>query len=300
MEALLDALRNAGIDVRVNVSLDTHSTFRVGGKARAVAFPSTRTQLLKTLHAVREYGVKYTVMGNASNVVFSDLGFDGLIIFTGECKAVSVDGDVIRADAGVSLGRIANLALENGLQGAEFLFGIPGTVGGGVFMNAGAFGGCMEQICVSSEYWNAETGIVDVLEGQEHEFDVRTSVYAKNPQYVLLGATFLLQNGDPQEIRAKMDDYITRRRRTQPLEYPSAGSVFKRPIGYFAGKLIEDCGLKGLTVGGAQVSQKHAGFIINIGGATCDDIKALVEKIKTTVMRETGVELECEIRFIEH
>lgn len=299
MEELLRRLREEEISVSENCPLAEHSTFRVGGFARAAAFPNTREKLVKVLNSVRDLGIRFIVMGNASNVVFSDAGFDGLVIFTGECKTLSVTETQICADCGVSLGKVATAALDRGLAGAEFLFGIPGTVGGGVFMNAGAFGGCMEQICVSSEYWDCDTGMIASMTGDMHQFGTRTSVYADNPQYILLGACFALTKGDAKEIRSKMDDYITRRKQTQPLEYPSAGSVFKRPVGYFAGKLIEDCGLKGLTVGGAQVSQKHAGFIINIGDATSADIKELVEQIKTVVLKETGVELECEIRFIE-
>ena len=299
MKELLEVLRKDGILVRENCALSEYSTFRVGGASRAAAFPNTREKLIKALNSVRDFGVHFIVIGNGSNVVFSDAGFDGLVIFTGDCKTFFVDGTRIVADCGVSLGKIATTALEHGLAGAEFLFGIPGTVGGGVFMNAGAFGGTMADICVSSEYWDLDTGMIDTLVGDEQEFDVRTSAYDKNPQYVLLGATFELREGNTKDIRAQMDDFLSRRKNTQPLEYPSAGSVFKRPVGYFAGRLIEDCGLKGRTVGGAQVSQRHAGFIINIGGATAADIKALVEEIKSVVLREMGVGLECEIRFIE-
>ena len=299
MKALLDVLRGENILVREDCALSEFSTFRVGGLARAAAFPNTRENLIKTLNTVRDFGTRFTVMGNGSNVVFSDAGFDGLVIFTGDCKSVCVDGTRIVADCGVSLGKIATTALEHGLVGAEFLFGIPGTVGGGVFMNAGAFGGSMDQICVSSEYWDSDTGMIDTMIGDAQGFGVRTSIYDKNPQYILLGATFDMTVGDAKSIRAQMDDFLTRRKKTQPLEYPSAGSVFKRPVGHFAGKLIENCGLKGLTVGGAQVSEKHAGFIINIGGATAEDIRTLVNRIKTVVLKETGVELECEIRFIE-
>ena len=165
-------------------------------------------------------------------------------------------------------------------------------------MNAGAFDGSMDQVTVSSDYWDTETGTCKTIMGAAHQFAYRTSVYAQNPQYVLLGATLAFAHADQTEIRAKMDDYLARRKRTQPLEYPSAGSVFKRPVGYFAGKLIEDCDLKGRTVGGAQVSPKHAGFIVNVGGATAKDIKSLVEEIQRIVLQKTGVLLECELRFI--
>ena len=197
------------------------------------------------------------------------------------------------------MGRVASLACERGLGGAEFMHGIPGTVGGGVYMNAGAFEGCMAQICTRTTYWSRKTGEIGTFEGEAHAFGTRTSVYAQREDLVLLEAEFALAEDDQAAIRARMDDFMARRKRTQPLEYPSAGSVFKRPVGFFAGKLIQDCGLKGYTVGGAQVSEKHAGFIINRGGATAADILAVVEHVQRTVYRETGVMLEREIEFVE-
>ena len=165
-------------------------------------------------------------------------------------------------------------------------------------MNAGAYGGCMADICLSSEYFDAESGEVGVFEGEAQAFDTRTSVYEKHPRYTVLGATLSLAPDDRSAIEGRMRDFAERRRRSQPLEFPSAGSVFKRPVGHFAGKLIEDCRLKGTAVGGAEVSEKHAGFIINRGGATSEDVKKLVALIKERVLSETGVELECEIRFL--
>lgn len=299
MKDLLEALKTRGIAVRENCLLSVYSSFRVGGVARAIAIPDTRERLVDALNLARASGVRFSVFGNASNVVFADEGYEGLVIFTGECKSYYLHDGSIYADAGVSLGKLSMLACERGLAGGEFLFGIPGTVGGGIFMNAGAFGGSMADICIASEFWNSETGEIGRLLGEEHRFSYRTSAYEVHPEWVILGAYFLFGAGDSAEIRAKMEDYLGRRKTTQPLEYPSAGSVFKRPEGHFAGKLIEDCGLKGYTVGGAQVSQKHAGFIVNVGGATAADIRALVLHIQRTVERETGVSLECEIRFVE-
>ena len=299
VEKLVCALRERGIDTRESCSLVQFNTFRVGGRARVAVFPHTREELIDCLALSSEAGVRYAVFGNASNVVFSDSGFDGVVIFTFACRAVSVDGNAIIADAGVPLGKISILAQENGLVGAEFLYGIPGTVGGGVFMNAGAFGSSIEGICAETEYWNPQTGKIERLCGAEHEFEYRTSAYAKHPERILVGARFVMDGGDRAESRRKMDDFMARRRNTQPLDLPSAGSVFKRPEEYFAGKLIEDCGLKGYTVGGAQVSQKHAGFIVNIGGATAMDIKRLVRDIRAEVLQSFGVNLECEIRFID-
>ncbi len=298
MKALLEALRAQGITVRENCLLSVYSSFRVGGVARAIALPDTRERLLETLNLARASGIRFSVFGNASNVVFADDGYNGLVIFTGECKSYYLHDGCIYADAGLSLGKLAMLACERNLSGGEFLFGIPGTVGGGVFMNAGAFGGSMADICIASDYWNAETGEVCRLLGADHAFGYRTSAYEAHPEWVLLGAYFSFEFGDATDIRARMEDYLGRRRTTQPLEYPSAGSVFKRPEGHFAGKLIEDCGLKGCTVGGAQVSVKHAGFIVNVGGATAADIRALVSHIQRTVESATGVSLECEIRFV--
>lgn len=300
MEALLDCLRALGIDVKEHCPLAPHSSFRVGGEARAAVFPSSREALLQTLDAARQSAVRYAVFGNASNVVFSDEGFDGLVIFTGNCKRVICRERIIEADCGAMLSRVALTAREHALCGAEFMHGIPGTVGGAVFMNAGAYDGSIADVCVRSEYWDAECGEVGVMEHADHAFGTRTSVYAKNPsRYVILGATFSFTEGDPAQIRAKMEDFAARRRRTQPLEYPSAGSVFKRPVGHYAGKLIEDCGLKGTRIGGAEVSERHAGFIINRGGATAEDIRALTQLIRERVQAQTGVDLECEIRFIE-
>ena len=298
MKELLSALRAAQIELLENEPLCNHSSFRVGGIARVIALPRTREQLLSALRIATQCGVRTGVFGNASNVVFSDAGFDGLLVLTGNCRAVTQTGNVIVADCGASVGRIAKAACDASLSGAEFLHGIPATLGGAVVMNAGAFEGGMEQIVVSSEYFDLERGACGVLLHDAHEFAHRMSAYIKNSKLICLGATMELRAGDPAEIRAKMDDFMARRKRTQPLEYPSAGSVFKRPVGHYAAKLIDECGLKGLTVGGAQVSEKHAGFIVNKGGATAADIWELTKKIQEIVLSRTGVTLECEIRFI--
>jgi len=298
MQTTLARLREKGISTVESCLLSEHSSFRIGGAARVAIFPETRNQLLESLGILREYKQRFLLIGNASNVVFSDEGFDGFVIFTSRWKALSVQGEQMTVVAGTPLTTVAKTALEHSLGGAEFTYGIPGTAGGAVFMNAGAFGGCMEQICVSSEYYDIHTGEIVTLRGDAQQFGTRTSFYETHPEAVILGAVLQLQHGDAEEIRGRMSDFLQRRKNTQPLEYPSAGSVFKRPAGHFAGKLIEDCGLKGLTVGGAQVSEKHAGFIVNRGGATAEDVKRLVEQIKETVLRQTGVMLECEIRFL--
>jgi UDP-N-acetylmuramate dehydrogenase len=196
------------------------------------------------------------------------------------------------------LSSVANAARDASLTGAEFLYGIPGTVGGAVYMNAGAFGGCMEQICTASEYFDCDSGAVVTLSGAAQAFANRESIYPSHPTWAILGATLALRKGDKTLIAATMADFLERRRATQPLNDPNAGSVFKRPVGHFAGKLIEDCGLKGTRIGGAEVSQLHAGFIVNVGGATAEDVRRLTETVKETVLQQTGVELECEIRFL--
>lgn len=299
MKELIRLLEQNQIKAVSNCPLAAHSSFRVGGSAALAAFPDTKKKLISTLRYAAERGVRFLVFGNASNVVFADEGFDGLIIFTSACREMTLDVNTITASCGTSLGQLASFAAEKSLGGAEFLHGIPGTVGGAVFMNAGAFEGSISQICTRSVYWDRETCEVGIFEGDAHAFGNRTSIYAQNGRYVLLEASFALTEGREDQIRARMAELLQRRRQGQPLEYPSAGSVFKRPIGHFAGKLIQDCGLKGYSVGGAQVSQKHAGFIINTGGATAADIRTLTAYVQKTVLEKTGVELEREIQFIE-
>ena len=298
MKELISLLQQNNVKALPDCPLDAHSSFRVGGRAALAAFPDTREGMIATLRLASERGIRTVVIGNASNVVFSDEGFDGLVVFTCAYRTASVDGCVLTASCGTPLARLATIAASNGLAGAEFLHGIPGTVGGAVFMNAGAFEGSVSQLCTQSVYWDRERCEVGCFAGDAHSFGNRTSIYEQNDRYILLEASFLLTEGVEEEIRARMAEFGERRRASQPLEYPSAGSVFKRPVGHFAGKLIQDCDLKGYSIGGAQISQKHAGFIINTGGATSADISALVQYIQQTVLDRTGVKLECEIRFI--
>lgn len=298
MELLRNELKRAGVRMETECPLCRYSSFRIGGCAALALFPQSREELIACLEGVRRYALPYLVIGNASNVVFPDEGFAGVVIFTTAWREVTVNGTCICASAGVSLSAIANVAQRASLTGAEFAHGIPGTLGGAIFMNAGAFGGCMADICRKSEYYDMRTGEIGAFVGTAHTFSNRTSIYEKHPHYTILRAEMLLEKGNQSEICAQMRDYMERRRRTQPLELPSAGSVFKRPEGYFAGKLIEDCGLKGTRIGGAEVSVKHAGFIVNRGGATAEDVKRLCELIRARVWNETGVNLECEIRFL--
>lgn len=298
MEKILATTQKWGIRAEVDCPLSAHCTFGVGGPANLAVFPTDREELLLILAAVREGKVPYLVIGNGSNILFDDRGYPGVVIFTGGCKNIRREGPRLIADAGAMLGSVARFAQEKALAGVEFAEGIPGTVGGAVFMNAGAFGGTVGAICASSTYYDSETGRIGVFAGAEQKFGEKTSAYEQNPRYTVLGAELTLTEDDPAAIRSRMEDYKARRKASQPLEFRSAGSFFKRPAGHYAGKLIEDCGLKGKRIGGAEVSVKHAGFLLNRGGATAEEIKALAELVQNTVLRETGILLEREVRYV--
>ncbi len=298
MEQLMKQLQMLGTEWELNCPLSKHSTLRIGGAADIAFFPHSTDVLCQTLTFLRTNSIPTLVIGNGSNVVFSDEGYRGAVVFTGKCRKIKIAENMIFADAGVSLSALSSAARDEGLSGLEFAFGIPGTLGGAVYMNAGAYGGSMSDVCISSEYYDLDMGKVKGLFEDAQGFGYRKSMYQQHPERVILSATLQLQKGDRKQISEAMRTYWDKRRTAQPLEMPNAGSTFKRPEGYFAGKLIEDCGLKGLTVGGAQVSTKHAGFIVNVGGATCEDVKRLIEQIRTTVAKQTGVELECEIKFL--
>lgn len=298
MEGFRQAMRQLHIRTQENCPLSRHSSFRIGGSAKTAVFPASREALLSVLNELTARQLPFEVIGNGSNVLFSDAGYDGVIVFTGDWKEIVRAENKLFASAGTSLLSLSRVALDTSLSGLEFAYGIPGTVGGAVFINAGAYGGEIASVCVESEYFDRNTQTVSAFVGAEQGFGYRTSIYAKNPHYTVLGATFLLTSDRRESIQARMEDYMGRRKSKQPLEFPNAGSVFKRPDGYFAGKLIEDCGLKGYRIGGAEVSEKHAGFIVNRGGATASDVRALIEHIRGKVLSAYGVELECEIRFI--
>ena len=298
MEQLMKELQENGIEWELNCPLSKHSTLRIGGGADIALFPRSTDELCRVLPFLKSKEIPTLVIGKGSNVVFSDEGYRGAVVFTDKCREINIEDNILFADAGASLSALASAARDEGLAGLEFAFGIPGTLGGAIYMNAGAYGGSISNVCIHSEYYDLETGCINGLFEGAQDFGYRTSVYQKHPNRVILRAALKLQKGDRQQITETMRTYWDKRRASQPLEMPNAGSTFKRPEGHFAGKLIEDCGLKGLTVGGAQVSEKHAGFIVNVGGATCEDVKRLIEQIKTTVLQQTGVELECEIKFL--
>lgn len=277
---------------RHNEPLAKYSSFRTGGKAANIIFPESTEEFVT---ALRE-NPGAAVLGNLSNTLVLDGGIDGTVIITTKLNSVSVNGNTVTAAAGASLTSVAVAARDASLAGCEFLYGIPGTVGGGVFMNAGAYGGEIADIIENAVVFTPD-GKVTTLSKDDLDLGYRTSKL-QSTRYILLSAAFSLQSGNKEVISSAMDDLMNRRMTTQPLDKPSCGSTFKRPVGNFAGKLISDCGLKGMSVGGAQVSEKHAGFIVNSGGATSRDILDLVQLVKKTVFEKTGVLLEEEIRII--
>lgn len=279
-----------------NIASSTLCTFKVGGNAKIVVYVHSVEQFVIVLQLCKD--IKHIVIGNASNVVFSDLGYDGVIIVTSALNEIEViNGNQIQAQSGAQLTRVAIIAQENELEGLEFSYGIPGTVGGAVFMNAGAYGSEMKNVIKSVTVLDKNLEI-KVISLEQCNFSYRHSLFMEDEFYII-SAVFKLNKGNADLIKEKMNQNMSSRRTKQPLEYPSAGSVFKRPEGYFAGKLIQDSGLKGYKIGGAQVSEKHSGFIINAGNATADDIKNLVKHIQQKVKQDSDVELKCEIRFID-
>ena len=284
-------------NVLVDEPMSEHTTFEVGGPADLFVTPEDFDEVRYVLRACDEAGVARFVLGRGSDLLVSDEGYRGVIVALSECLVgVTVDGTEMTCQAGVDLREASEMACELGLSGLEFACGIPGSVGGACFMNAGAYGGCVADAlkCVRALMPDGSLETIDV---DELDLGYRRSRVASEG-LVVLSATFALQKGDPEKIRATMDDLMRQREEKQPLELPSAGSTFKRPEGYFAGKLIMDAGLQGYQVGGAAVSTKHAGFVVNVGGATAADIHAVIEHVQDEVERQFGVRLEPEVRFL--
>ena len=279
-----------------NVKMAPYCSMKVGGCAKYLALPKTEEELISAFKYFREKGEKYIVVGNCSNLIFTDDGYDGAVIATTDMKALSFENGIITALCGDTLSSLARTALDNSLTGLEFCYGIPGTIGGAVFMNAGAYGGEISEHFIRGRFLNKDNEII-VLDCDEMEFGYRKSRLMRE-ELILISAEFKAENGEKSEIRAKMDELMQKRKSKQPLEYPSCGSAFKRPEGYFAGALIEQCGLKGYSIGGARVSEKHAGFIINGENATATDVIKLLEYVAEVVFKNTGVMLEPEIRVI--
>lgn len=284
-------------NVKINEPMKNHTTFKIGGCADYFLTPENESGLTELLKTLNKSGMPFFVLGNGSNVLFGDKGFRGAVIcLYKKVDKVSVSGTVVSAQCGALLSKVAKEALGARLSGFEFASGIPGTVGGGVFMNAGAYGFELKDV-IGSVRCVDKTGKAMVLSADECKFGYRKSIFSEK-ELIVTECEFLLKKGSEEEIKSAMNDYAKRRSDKQPLSMPSAGSTFKRPAGHFAGGLIEQAGLKGCSVGGAQVSEKHAGFIVNTGGATASDVLGLIELVKKDVMEKFGVELEPEVRLV--
>ena len=277
--------------------MNKHTTFKVGGPADLYVIPRSEEELVYAIEVCKSENVPYYVIGNGSNLLVTDKGFRGVIIEVyRQMSDITVEGNCITAYAGALLSKIANTALEHGLTGLEFAHGIPGTLGGAVTMNAGAYDGEMKQVLESATVID-DKGQVRTLSVEELELEYRKSIISRLG-YTVIRATMCLEGSDKEAISAKMKELMQRRRDKQPLEYPSAGSTFKRPVGHFAGKLIMDAGLRGYQLGGAQVSEKHCGFVINKDHATCQDILDLIHYIQEEVKSKFDVQIEPEVKMI--
>lgn len=298
LQEIQEFLQQQQIPFEMEVPLSRYCTFRIGGPAALLARPKNAEQAVKVFSMVRQQGIALEIIGKGSNLLVSDQGFPGVILWAmGLDEMQLLDNTRIRCGAGVSLANLCKMALEHALSGLEFAYGIPGSVGGAVFMNAGAYGGEICNCLESCTFFNSETGELQTLSGKDLEFSYRHSRFSRTGE-LILEVVFRLEKDDKQVIQNRMEEYIFKRTEKQPLEYPSAGSTFKRPAGAYAAALIEECGLKGLRVGGAQVSMKHSGFLINTGGATCKDVEELIQQVQEKVMAQTGFQLECEVRRI--
>lgn len=283
-------------NVEKNKSLKNHTYTRLGGSADYFVTPETYEHVQQIVKFVNEHRVPFTLLGNGSNLIIRDGGIRGIVMYLGRLTDVHIDGTSLVAQSGALIADVSKAALKAHLTGLEFACGIPGSVGGALFMNAGAYGGEIKDVLESTLVVD-RTGEIRRIQAENLGLAYRTSNIPDN-RYVVLEATFQLENGEYEEIKAVMDDLTDKRESKQPLEYPTCGSVFKRPPGHFAGKLIQDSGLQGVQIGGAQVSLKHAGFIVNKGNATASDYIALIEHVQKVVKEKFGVKLEREVRII--
>ena len=311
MERLKQALSAAGIAYKENEPLSAHCTFRIGGPADVFILPENEAQLCAAIKLAKEANIKYYLLGNGSNILFEDAGYRGVVVDTtalkmgiGFLENVSHPGaepgavyDAVIAGAGLKLSALCKAALDSSLTGLEFAYGIPGTVGGAVYMNAGAYGGEIKDVLVSVTYLTREGEIV-TEDAANLDLSYRHSIFEENGGCIL-SAMFQLKRGDPDAIKARMNELMAKRVEKQPLDKPSAGSTFKRPVGAFAAALIDQCGLRGYRHGGAAVSEKHCGFVVNLGGATCADVLALCDEVRAVVKEKTGYDLEKEIRVVK-
>ncbi|MEF9968956.1 MAG: UDP-N-acetylmuramate dehydrogenase [Ruthenibacterium sp.] len=297
-ESLISFLRRQEIPFLENELLAKHSTFKIGGPARLFCTPNSEQQLSALIKACNVQKLRYYFLGKGSNILFADEGYEGVVIHLNTAfSTIEVLQTRLTAGAGASLAQVCNAAMQAGLSGLSFAFGIPGCVGGAVYMNAGAYGGEMKDVLESVTILD-ETGEKRILQAQELCLGYRTSMF-EHTKDCLLSATFRLQPESSAKIKGEMDEYARRRAEKQPLDMPSAGSTFKRPVGAYAGALIEQCGLRGYAVGGAAISTKHCGFVVNTGGATCADVLNLTDTVCKKVTEETGYRLEKEIRVVK-
>ncbi len=297
-ESLKELIINADCNAFFDEPMSLHTSFRIGGKTDCFCEVNTLESLKKIIAACRAEGTEYFIIGLGSNLLVSDNGLSGIVIkLGGDFEEISQEGENrIRCGAGISLAKLCLFAKNKGLGGAEFAWGIPGSVGGAVYMNAGAYGGEIKDIVVSSRYLDEDGNIRERI-GEEHDFSYRHSIYCTRRE-TILDVTVELTPKSKNEIFYLMQDTMDKRKKKQPLNRPSAGSVFKRPTGHYAAALIEECGLKGVSVGDAQVSEKHSGFIVNNGKASAKDVKELICRVQQVVKEKTGVDLECEVKFV--
>ncbi len=294
------AFNNSECQILIEEPLKNHCSFRIGGNAEILVIPKKEKVLSDIIKYCSERAVPFHILGNGSNVLISDSGLKGIVIklMVGLQDLIYLGDGIIACGAGLSLTRLCNFALEHSLTGLEFAYGIPGTVGGAVYMNAGAYGGEIKNTLLSVRSIDRKTGIPDEDKAEDLSFSYRNTSFMKNGR-IITGAVFSLSKGNKEEIKAKMDELMAKRKNSQPLEFPSAGSTFKRPPVGYAAAHIDECGLKGTSVGDAEVSTKHAGFVINKGNATFNDVLSLMDIIKNEVLNQHGVLLEAEVEILE-
>ena len=295
-KAFQDFCEEFKIEYKTDEPMRNHTSFKIGGNADLFISVTNEQQLSGIIKITKSLNIPYFILGKGSNILVSDKGVEGVVISLLKMDEISVEGDNIVAFAGASLAAVCLTAAKNSLSGLEFAYGIPASVGGALFMNAGAYGGEISQ-AVSKAYYVDGNGEIGEISVEDMLLGYRTSIFKKGDM-IITRVVFSLKSGDYRDINSSMNDYLNRRREKQPLEFPSAGSTFKRPQGYFAGQLIEQNGLKGYRVGGAAVSEKHAGFIINYDNATCDDVKKLIGYVSDTVYKNDKVRLEPEVIFV--
>ncbi|HIZ19736.1 MAG TPA: UDP-N-acetylmuramate dehydrogenase [Firmicutes bacterium] len=296
LTGLTEEIRALSCQVEEQAPMSRYTSFQIGGPADWLVTAPGAGAAEGVLSLCRQRGVPVLFLGNGTNMLVSDQGVRGVVLRLAGDGGIAMQGETIRCPAGLPLKRLCRFARDHGLTGLEFAYGIPGTVGGAVYMNAGAYGGQMDDVLLEAEALYPD-GSLRTVPRQEMALGYRRSVFM-GQEAVVVSAAVRLQPDDPAQINARMEEFLRRRREKQPLEYPSAGSFFKRPPGHYAGALIESSGLKGFAVGGAQVSEKHAGFVINRGGATCADVRSLAAQVQEKVYRDHGVQLEPEVRFI--